>query len=158
MGSGVAPDLLVTDKSNRRLPPAAGQCHYSIVIILNYRDSVNFESRNLRFRHQPLLSSSKPQASQLKPSSKPGPGRRDEVIDRSYRFAKRVSTRTRAADQPDGLSGVSPPINRGCNTHLQGGFPLRCFQRLSLPHLATQRWPERANWRTRGGSLPILSY
>ena len=45
-----------------------------------------------------------------------------------------------------------------CNTHLEGGFPLRCFQRLSLPHLATQRWNERSNWITRGGSLPILSY
>ncbi len=24
--------------------------------------------------------------------------------------------------------------------YLEGGFPLRCFQRLSLPYLATQRW------------------
>jgi hypothetical protein len=24
---------------------------------------------------------------------------------------------------------------------LEGGFPLRCFQRLSLPNLATRRWP-----------------
>ena len=60
---------------------------------------------------------------------------------------------------------INPVVFRGslvpkgtCNTHLQGGFPLRCFQRLSLPHLATQRWTERSNWHTRGESLPILSY
>ena len=52
----------------------------------------------------------------------------------------------------------SLPDKSGCNTHLQGSFPLRCFQRLSLPHLATQRWAERPNWHTRGGSLPVLSY
>ena len=44
-----------------------------------------------------------------------------------------------------------PPIN-GCSsrdltglchesTHLEVGFPLRCFQRLSAPHLATLRLP-----------------
>ena len=38
------------------------------------------------------------------------------------------------------------------------GFALRCFQRLSLPHLATQRCPWRDNWYTRGASSPILSY
>ena len=27
------------------------------------------------------------------------------------------------------------------STHLEVGFPLRCFQRLSTPHLATQRFP-----------------
>jgi hypothetical protein len=27
-----------------------------------------------------------------------------------------------------------------CKPHLEGGFPLRCFQRLSLPYLATRLW------------------
>ena len=38
------------------------------------------------------------------------------------------------------------------------GFPLRCFQRLSCPDLATQlcRWHD--NWSTRGPSTPVLSY
>ncbi len=31
-------------------------------------------------------------------------------------------------------------LNHG-NTHLEVGFPLRCFQRLSTPHMATQRLP-----------------
>ena len=52
MGSGVAPDLLVTDKSNRRLPPAVGECHYSIVVT-NYRDEI--ESQRMRLRREPVL-------------------------------------------------------------------------------------------------------
>ena len=35
---------------------------------------------------------------------------------------------------------VAVPEGTACNTYLEGGFPLRCFQRLSLPHLATQLW------------------
>ncbi len=42
--------------------------------------------------------------------------------------------------------------------NLEGGFPLRCIQRLSFPCLATQRCPERDNWYTRGTYLLILSY
>ena len=55
---------------------------------------------------------------------------------------------------------INPVVFRGSqsNAHLEVGFPLRCFQRLSLPHLATQRWTERSNWLTRGASFPILSY
>jgi len=49
-------------------------------------------------------------------------------------------------------------VTRTCNTHLEVGFPLRCFQRLSLPYLATQLCTERCNWHTRGTSIPILSY
>ncbi len=43
-------------------------------------------------------------------------------------------------------------------SHLKGGFTLRCFQRLSLPHVATQLWPWQANWCTSGTSIPVLSY
>jgi hypothetical protein len=38
------------------------------------------------------------------------------------------------------------------------GFALRCFQRLSLPNIATQRCPWRDNWYTRGSSVRVLSY
>jgi hypothetical protein len=43
-------------------------------------------------------------------------------------------------------------------SHLEVGFPLRCFQRLSHPNLATQlcRWHD--NWNTIGSSIPVLSY
>ena len=58
----------------------------------------------------------------------------------------------------------TPPINQvvflgpSGKTHLEGGFPLRCFQRLSLPHVATQPCRWRDNWSTRGASIPVLSY
>ena len=37
-------------------------------------------------------------------------------------------------------------------------FPLRCFQRLSRPHLATRQCHWRDNRSTRGVSVPVLSY
>ena len=40
----------------------------------------------------------------------------------------------------------------------EGGFPLRCFQRLSRPHIATRRCRWRDNRYTRGASIPVLSY
>ena len=43
-------------------------------------------------------------------------------------------------------------------SHLETSFPLRCFQRLSLPHLATLRCHWRDNRYTRGVSTPVLSY
>ena len=44
------------------------------------------------------------------------------------------------------------------NSNLKAGFPLRCFQRLSLPYLATQRCSWQNNWYTRGTSNSVLSY
>ena len=38
------------------------------------------------------------------------------------------------------------------------GFPLRCFQRLSRPHIATLHCGWRHNRSTRGVSIPVLSY
>ena len=73
-----------------------------------------------------------------------------------YHSAERVSPLTRVAYQPGGLPGVSRLSTS--IPHLVGGFPLRCFQRLSLPYVATQLWPWQANWITRGTSNPILSY
>ena len=44
------------------------------------------------------------------------------------------------------------------NAGFEEGFPLRCFQRLSRPHLATRRCRWRDNRYTRGASIPVLSY
>ena len=38
------------------------------------------------------------------------------------------------------------------------GFPLRCFQRLSRPHIATLQCGWRHNRSTRDSSNPVLSY
>lgn len=43
-------------------------------------------------------------------------------------------------------------------SHLGRGFPLRCFQRLSRPCIATQRHSWRNDWYTRGMFTPVLSY
>ena len=43
-------------------------------------------------------------------------------------------------------------------SYLRESFTLRCFQRLSRPHLATQLCRWRDNWCTRGASIPVLSY
>src|SRR4029078_6934801 len=43
-------------------------------------------------------------------------------------------------------------------SHLEASFPLRCFQRLSLPHIATRQCHWRDNRYTRGASTPVLSY
>ena len=56
------------------------------------------------------------------------------------------------------VCGGPYPINVGGRPHLEAGFPLRCFQRLSLPDVANQPCPWRDNWHTRGPSIPVLSY
>ena len=43
-------------------------------------------------------------------------------------------------------------------SHLRVGFTLRCFQRLSCPDVATQRYAWRHNWYTIDPSTPVLSY
>jgi hypothetical protein len=43
-------------------------------------------------------------------------------------------------------------------TRFEVGFPLRCFQRLSRPHIATLLCRWRDNRSTRGVSIPVLSY
>jgi hypothetical protein len=62
-----------------------------------------------------------------------------------------------------------PPINvvvshgpsgtlRSRSAHLGTGFPLRCFQRLSLPDIANRRCHWRDSRDTSGPSDPVLSY
>jgi hypothetical protein len=41
---------------------------------------------------------------------------------------------------------------------LEGGFPLRCFQRFSGPNIATRRCHWHDSRYTRGQSVPVLSY
>ena len=40
----------------------------------------------------------------------------------------------------------------------EGGFPLRCLQRLSCPLIATQHCRWHDNWSTSGTFTPVLSY
>ena len=43
-------------------------------------------------------------------------------------------------------------------SNLEGGFPLRCFQRLSRPCIATLLHHWRDDRSTRGMFTPVLSY
>ena len=58
------------------------------------------------------------------------------------------------------LRPIDVMVSHGSRTRpgFEEGFPLRCFQRLSRPHLATRRCGWRHNRYTRGASLPVLSY
>src|SRR5690606_6197545 len=42
--------------------------------------------------------------------------------------------------------------------HLEASFPLRCFQRLSAPQVATRHCGWRHNRHTSAASTPVLSY
>ena len=44
------------------------------------------------------------------------------------------------------------------STRFEVGFPLRCLQRLSVPHIATLHCGWRHNRSTRGAFTPVLSY
>ena len=44
------------------------------------------------------------------------------------------------------------------SSSIEVGFPLRCFQRLSFPFIATLQCHWRDNSSTRGMSTPVLSY
>src|SRR5215216_2096447 len=44
------------------------------------------------------------------------------------------------------------------SSRFEVGFPLRCLQRLSRPHIATLHCGWRHNSSTRGASIPVLSY
>ena len=55
------------------------------------------------------------------------------------------------------FQGPSEGLRPG-RSHLEAGFALRCFQRLSLPDIATQRCSWRNSWHTSGPSTPVLSY
>ena len=61
------------------------------------------------------------------------------------------------AYQPGGLPGVLLPLGDG-RAHLEVGFPLRCFQRLSNPDVANLRCRWHDNRYTRGLFIPVLSY
>ena len=74
------------------------------------------------------------------------------LIERLVPVGARIAALTPPAYRRDGLSRLST------RPGFEGGFPLRCFQRLSRPHLATRRCGWRHNRYTRGASIPVLSY
>jgi hypothetical protein len=68
-----------------------------------------------------------------------------------------VSCARRRASTP-GLSTWWSATALVARPGLEGGFPLRCVQRLSRPNLATRLRGWRHDRSTRGSSTPVLSY
>ena len=69
-----------------------------------------------------------------------------------------VAPRPRAAYRRGGLPRPFRELEAPGRIHLGGGFPLRCFQRLSPPAIATRRCSWRNSRDTSGQSDPVLSY
>src|SRR5687768_14354382 len=82
-------------------------------------------------------------------------GRRDEGNKRSALSTARLNTLRCVHRPPINVVVYYEPIRR---SGLEEGFPLRCFQRLSRPDVATQQCSWRNNWHTSGQSTPVLSY
>jgi len=77
----------------------------------------------------------------------------DRLVRVSFTRRRASTSRLSTRWSTWGLQGLAPGT-----PYLGVGFPLRCFQRLSFPSIATQlcRWHD--NWCTRGSSIPVLSY
>lgn len=57
------------------------------------------------------------------------------------------------------LQPINPVISgESMSSNLGVSFALICFQRLSIPNLATQQCSWQNNWYTRGWFIPVLSY
>src|SRR3989344_8216643 len=58
------------------------------------------------------------------------------------------------------LAPINPVVFRGSITkiNLKACFPLICFQRLSVPNVATRQCPWQDSRYTRGSSAPVFSY
>ena len=92
------------------------------------------------------------------------------IIDREYeRLREKQASRAISIGQLSASQRLHlQPINRIVypgpsglatgNTYLKAGFPLRCFQRLSLPYIATLLCSWQNNRFTSGMSIPVLSY
>ena len=86
--------------------------------------------------------------------------RRKKMVKPHGRLVLVSSTRCRVSTPsllPRGLRGAFRVLRPG-RPNLEVGFPLRCFQRLSIPDVATRRYRWRDNRHTRGQSNPVLSY
>ena len=80
------------------------------------------------------------------------------LTSNQYGLASRVTALLHPTYQRPGLERLFRRIKSSGKSHLQASFALRCFQRLSLPNLATRRCDWRHNRYTRGSSTPVLSY
>ena len=88
-----------------------------------------------------------------------GGGRRRREF-REGQVVRAISTGTLYASQRLHVPPINLVVYEGPSGRvgLEGGFPLRCFQRLSLPLMVIRLCRWRDNRNTRGASIPVLSY
>lgn len=77
---------------------------------------------------------------------------------KQYGLASRVTALPHPAYQRRRLRRTFRDLKGPARPYLGRGFPLRCFQRLSRPYIATRQCHWRDNRNTRGTSTPVLSY
>lgn len=106
----------------------------------------------LQNRIREILPSETPTPSLFLPSSLSGHALDRLVIVSSMHCCTSTSILSTSSSSR-GLTGLTPGIS-----HLEGGFTLRCLQRLSRPGLATLPCAWRRNRSTSGQSIPVLSY
>ena len=94
-----------------------------------------------------------------------GPAGRPGLAAGRGRYRRDWRVRAISTGQLAPIARLPPPAYRrgglprlSTRPGFEGGFPLRCVQRLSRPHLATRHCGGRHNRYTRGASLPVLSY
>ena len=90
-------------------------------------------------------------------SSKQPSASSDQALDRLV-SAHSMRYRTSMSDLSTSSSLRGLTYSGSGSLILQGGFTLRCLQRLSRPHFASLLCPWQNNSFTRGASIPVLSY
>ena len=118
------------------LVPGSGACQRSVRVV---------SCRTARFSHRGLTPWRAPAAISVH-------GLNPSLSGDQNRSASRVAPFPHPACRRDGLSRPSG------RSRFEVGFPLRCFQRLSRPYLATRPCHWRDNRCTRGMFIPVLSY
>ena len=119
-------------------------------------DGLNFSVRNGK-RWTPSPKPPKYLRKRYAPATIGAEGIRGNTTTESSRV---ISTARLRASQPLHLRPIKVVVSDHpvWKSHLGAGFALRCFQRLSLPDIATRQCSWRHNRHTRGQSNPVLSY
>ena len=80
------------------------------------------------------------------------------LTSNQYQLASCITALPHLTYQRPGLERLFSALKVQGKSHLRASFTLRCFQRLSLPDLATRLCYWRNNRSTRDLSIPVLSY
>ena len=94
------------------------------------------------------------------PSSVLRPLSGTSIEDESDQAGRAISTGQLSASPRVHIRPIDVVVFHGSSgrNRLEAGFPLRCLQRLSFPHIATLHCGWRHNRSTRGAFVPVLSY